>query len=128
MKKNIDYQKVWGNGFHAGLKEATERMRGHEIEYPTAKDVILVWDRGTDHRVRLIPYPDITGLSDNYDMCALACYSHVHDMTFEQRKQMVFIKAMHLIIRDKVNPNAVHRVLSGLAEYRDEFTDDMLLD
>jgi hypothetical protein len=49
----------------------------------------------------------------------------VQEATFEQRKTKVFINAMHMIVRDKCDPEVVHRVLSELEEYQDGCADDM---
>jgi hypothetical protein len=38
---------------------------------------------------------------------------------------MVFINAMHMIVRDKCDPAVVHHVLSELDEYKDGCSDDM---
>ena len=55
-----------------------------------------------------------------------ACNMEVQEATFEQCKTMVFINAMHMIVRDKCDPSAVHKVLSELDEYQDGCSDDML--
>lgn len=54
-----------------------------------------------------------------------ACSVEVQNATFEQCKTMVFIQAVHMIVRDKCNPEVVHRVLSELNEYQDGCSDDM---
>jgi len=38
---------------------------------------------------------------------------------------IVFVEAMHLIVRDRCDPQAVHRALLGLDEYRSGCSDDM---
>ena len=58
-------------------------------------------------------------------MSALACHSEVRKMTLEQRKAHVYILAMHLIVRDNVDPIAVHRALLELDEYRAGCSTDM---
>lgn len=89
-----------------------------------AKDAMLCWNPGTDE-VALVPWPDTTDLSGRYFGTALACYTNVQKKDFEQRKAQVFIDAMHLIIRDKCDPMAVHKTLLGLDEYRDGCSEDM---
>jgi len=54
-----------------------------------------------------------------------ACNMEVQEATLEQCKTMVFINAMHMIVRDKCDPSAVHKVLSELDEYQDGCSDDM---
>jgi len=55
----------------------------------------------------------------------LACWSYIHDLTAEQRKLIVFIEAMHLIVRDGIDPVKLHHVLLDLEEYRDGCAADM---
>jgi hypothetical protein len=89
------------------------------------KNTMVCWNPKTDE-VALIPWPDSHGLGDKYRMSALACYSHVQEMSsFIERKAMAFIEAMHLIIRDGCAPMAVHNAMLGLEEYRDGCADDM---
>lgn len=82
----------------------------------TAKDVMLCWNAGTD-QVALVRWPDKADNSHQYRSSDLACYTHIRNMSFEQRKTQIFVSAMHLIARDGCDPNAVHRALSGLKEY-----------
>ncbi len=89
-----------------------------------ALNMMLCWDPGTDN-VALVPWPDTTGKSDRYLMTGLACYTHIQNMDFEQRKKQIFIDAMHLIVRDRCDPASVHAALLGLEEYCDGCADDM---
>jgi hypothetical protein len=84
----------------------------------SAKDVMLAWNPGTAE-VALIRWPATRGEDRKYEMTALACNSDVQEATFEQRKTIVFIEAMHLIIADECDPFAVHSALLGLEEYVD---------
>lgn len=98
----------------------------HEI-YPatvTAKEAILCWSPGTS-QVALVPWPDETNISSQYQFTGLACYQNIQKMSFEQRKVQIFITAMHLIARDGCDPKAVHQALSGLKEYCDGCSPDM---
>jgi len=88
-----------------------------------ATNRILCWDAESD-RVKLVPWPDVVGESNEYDFSCLAPWTHVRQADFETRKKIVFIEAMHLIVRDKCDPLAVHSALLGLAEYRDGLSDD----
>lgn len=89
-----------------------------------ATDTMLCWTPGTDE-VALVPWPDSRGRSDRYRMTTLACTFDMKKMTFEQRKAIVYIEAMHLIVRDHCDPLAVHRALLDLDEYRDGCSADM---
>ena len=103
-------------------KTTTTRELNHAHD-PTALDIMLCWNPGAD--VALIPWPDLTGASQRYECSTLACNAEFHKMTAEQRKLAVFVEAMHLIVRDKCDPQAVHGALLGLQEYRDGMAPDM---
>ena len=75
--------------------------------------------------VALVPWPDSAGVSDAYAMSWGACDRAVHRAPAEDRKALVFIQAMHLIVRDGCDPEVVHRALLGLEEYRAGLSDDM---
>ena len=123
MKPDVDHKKIYGAGYHAGLK-AAGGVRGNDRGYMDATEAMLCWtpDSGA---VRLVRWPDLSGKSNKYEMTGLACYSHVREMSFEQRKALVFVEAMHLIVRDGCYPKAVHDALLGLREYRDGCACDM---
>ncbi|MBC17055.1 MAG: hypothetical protein CL942_08390 [Desulfovibrio sp.] len=86
---------------------------------------MLCWNPGIDE-IALVPWPDETMISAKYLSACLANHAHVQEMDFEQRKTLIFIEAMHMIIRDKCDPMAVHKTLCGLEEYRDGLRAGML--
>lgn len=53
------------------------------------------------------------------------CYTFVQELTPLESKCMVYIDAMHLIIRDKINPMAVHNAFLKIDEYREGLSSDM---
>jgi len=85
---------------------------------------MLCWNCNSNE-VALVPWPDNQGLSNKYEMTGLACYEHVRNASFAMRKAIVFIEAMHLIVRDGVDPTALHSVLLNLEEYLDGCSLDM---
>jgi hypothetical protein len=89
-----------------------------------ATDTMLCWNPKSD-QVALVPSPDASNLAGRYTMKVLACFSAVRRKTFEQRKTPVYITAMQLIVRDQVAPEAVHRALLELDEYRHGCPADM---
>lgn len=117
-----DHRKVFGAGFHAGM-EAAEGSRPTS-NLPTAAEMVLYWNPGTAE-VALFHADRRSSTSDRYLMSGLAAYTEIRNASYEKRKLTVFIEAMHLIIRDKCDPTAVHRALLGLREYRDGLSDDM---
>jgi len=90
-----------------------------------ATNGMLCWDPETD-QVAVIRWPDTGDRSRPYSMTGLACESYVREADFEQRKAIVFIEAIHLIVRDRCDPDAVHRALLNLEEYQDGLADDLL--
>ncbi len=90
----------------------------------SAKEVMLCWNPGTD-QVSVVPWPDTANRCGPFSMTALACNSDIHGMSFDKRKALVFIEAMHLIVRDECDANAVHKALSSLKEYCDGCSPDM---
>ena len=121
-QKKIDHKQVYGAGYHAGIRAAGKIDGG----YCNAANAILCWNPRSNE-VALVPWPDTHGKSDHYMMTSLAVYTHVRESDFEQRKAIVFIEAMHLIVRDGCDPASVHGALLGLDEYRAGCAPDMLL-
>lgn len=88
------------------------------------KDYMIIWT--DDGRVGLQRWPAVGDLFDGVSENSWgACNAEVVKASFEKRKMMVFIHAMHMIVRDKCDPVRVHRVLSSLEEYEDGCADDM---
>lgn len=96
----------------------------HCTGYANANEAILCWYPDSA-KVKLVPFPDTRDECGDYPMTALACCDYVQRADFETRKKIVFIEAMHLIVRDGCDPLAVHRALLGLNEYRDGCALDM---
>lgn len=91
-----------------------------------AKKSMICWD-ADGNRVRRVPWPDQIGLSDDYDFCIGACDYVFQKADFEKRKGLLYINAMHMIVRDGCDPVAVHKAMLGFDEYRDGLSDDMPL-
>lgn len=116
-------KEQWGHGFHTGVAAASSGER----EYLTADRAILCWDPESAH-VQVFEFPPPDGnwaRWSGFECTALADDARIHAMDFEQRKQAVFIEALHLIVRDGCNPVAVHRALLNLKEYRAGCAPDM---
>jgi hypothetical protein len=89
-----------------------------------AKESMICWD-ADGQRVRRVPWPDVIGLSDDYDFTIGACDDVFQKANFEKRKALLFINAMHMIVRDNCDPMAVHKAMLGFDEYLDGLSDDM---
>lgn len=90
----------------------------------SVKDYMVIW---TDkQQVGLQRWPAQNNLFCKFEMSWGACDAVVAKANFEKRKAMVFIQAMHMIVRDKCDPLLVHKVLMELEEYSDGCSDDMV--
>jgi len=58
-----------------------------------------------------------------YLYCWGACNAHVAQLDFEGRQNELAIKFVHMIVRDGMEPSAVHVALRQLEEYRAFFAD-----
>jgi len=84
-------------------------------------ETYLAWEPDTDY-VEVLP---LGKEPKKGAWTGLGAYGHVREADFKYRKTMTFISAMHLIVRDKVDPMAVHEALMQLEEYRDGCAPDM---
>ena len=88
-----------------------------------ARNATLLWTPGTD-LVRVVQRPH--GATDRkYERSGLGAYPVMQTMLPEVAKLMCFVEAMHLIVRDKCDPMAVHKALLGVDEYLDGCAGDM---
>ena len=88
------------------------------------KDYMVIWT--TTGEVGLQLFPSNGRLFEHgWEKAWGACHNEIFKADFETRKALVFIQAVHMIVRDKCDPALVHRVLSELEEYRDGCADDM---
>lgn len=101
----------------------TESKRADPPRF-NCKTAVLCWNPGTAE-VALVRWGTGADL-DRFQMTGLAVYTNVHGLTFDQRKALVFIEAVHLIVRDRCDPRAVHRALLGLEEYQAGLAEDAL--
>lgn len=86
-------------------------------------NTMLLWNPETGD-VLLKDWPERDNRHPDYNT-GLACWTYMRKATFEQRKTMVFIEAMHLIVRDGIDASKLHSVLLGLEEYRAGCSADM---
>ena len=87
-------------------------------------EVMICWNPGGD--VAVVNWPDESQASKGYRMTSGACYAKTHKLDHEQRKTLVFIDAVKLIVRDGCDPWKVHQALLGVKEYVDGLPNDML--
>jgi len=89
---------------------------------------MVLWENGGGVKVVPRPYDDMVKYPEDsvFSNSWGGCNAEVHEMTPEQRKTAVFIEATHLILRDKVPADAVHREFLKLEEYRDGLNPDWL--
>lgn len=90
----------------------------------TAANTRLFWNPDTGD-VRLIPQGKRAPDHSEFPCSGLGCYAEYQNMTFEQRKAMVFIEFAQLVVGDKIDPIKLHHVFLQLEEYRDGCARDM---
>ena len=73
------------------------------------------WNTGGD--VRVGPWPDQTGWSDDYELTGGACYRHWHEMIPEAQALALFIEFHTMIVRDRVDPQKAHAAFLKIYEY-----------
>lgn len=121
-------RQQWGHGFHAGYNKALQELKGVQHLSATRQNLMLCWNPGTNE-VAIFEHPDIYGKTSKYaywTMLGQSSMAEKKGKTVEAVKTMIFIEAMHLIIRDACDPSAVHNALINVEEYRDGCSDDML--
>ena len=84
---------------------------------------MICW-KPSDKSVKLAPWPDVERETAGWSTVG-ACFTHVRAKNFQTRQALVFIHAMHMIVRDGLDPYDVHAALLGLEEYQDGLADDM---
>ena len=62
--------------------------------------------------------------SKNYKYSGGGCYAETQNLTHAEAMAYVFRDAMQLIIRDHMDPDAVHAAFCEIREYRDGLSDD----
>lgn len=88
-----------------------------------ATNATLLWDPKSGD-VLLRGWPEKDGNYWDY-RSTLACCTAMREADFKQRQAMVFIEAMHLIVRDGIDPKRLHDVLLELDEYREACSHDI---
>ena len=105
-----------------------------KTEPRNATNTFLLWNPKTGD-VRLEPWPETArpyglpasyweSLSDrlpdstDYGYHDLCCTKERRKASFKERSGFVFTQAMHLIVRDGIDPQRLHHLLLELDEYR----------
>lgn len=95
--------------------------------YPQLK-CMIAWDpvsaNGRRDRVAVGPHPDVTGWSDRYQSTDGACYAHLHTAEEWKRIAHLFVTFNTLVVRDGLDPQAVHRAFLAVDEYRARIAPD----
>jgi hypothetical protein len=83
-------------------------------------NTMILWTVNTDQIV-LCEHPPINVKNANeYRSSWGACDFYLKKLDFKERELEVLTFALQLILRDKMSPQLVHEVLSGLEEYNVE--------
>lgn len=86
-------------------------------QYPNAENNL-------QGRIKLIPY-GTKGNFREFSCSSGACYLRIHEMADDQLTYYLFNHAMHLIIRDGLDPKIVHNAFCEIKEYRDGLAYDV---
>ena len=89
-----------------------------------AKECMFAWNSNSNE-IEVGPWPAKTRWSARYAKTGGATYSYVQEMSHKELIGYLFIEAVHLIIRDNVNPLAVHNAFYQIDEYRDGLASDV---
>lgn len=122
---NIEETDYMRGYMQATRESSVENGRGAIRKIRNATNSMLCWNINSND-VRLVDWPDIDRESSAFLMSTLACYSEIRNASLEYRKTHVFVEFVHLVVRDGVDPVALHNVMMDLDEYRDGLADDML--
>jgi hypothetical protein len=87
-------------------------------------EAMIAWDPHTD-RIKVGPWPDYRGWSDDYHLTTGACYMIRHKMLVGKQQAMLFIDFNTIVVRDKVPVEAAHRAFLEIDEYRLLISRDM---
>lgn len=80
----------------------------------------------TRGKMALVNYPgDNWRFEDRYFGSTGACYGYVQKMEPKEQTRWIFNQALHLIVRDGMDPQVVHNTLCEIREYRDGLAPDM---
>lgn len=82
-------------------------------------EAMLAWDPGTD-RVKVGPWPDQTGWSDEYQCTSLATYTVFHENPENPTWQIACMAGalFSILARDGISFPALHREMVKIDEYR----------
>lgn len=88
------------------------------------KEVMLAYNANGDD-VEVNHHPDTYGWTRKYKACVGGAYTAYQKMPWEQVKLHALIDVVTAIIREGVDPKALHREMLKVDEYRDAFVDDV---
>lgn len=78
----------------------------------------------TAGRVEVGPWPDTKGWSDAYASTVGACFAELHKISEWQRTAVLFIDFNTLVVRDGMDPRAVHEAFLAIDEYATKIAPD----
>lgn len=64
--------------------------------------------------------PDPSDQGESCQVTSLACYAGLRVMTFEERRSLVYIEALRLIINEEVDAHILQNALISLDDYKSE--------
>lgn len=88
-----------------------------------AKECIFAWNPNSN-QVEVGPWPDNQRWSSKYQMTGGASNALVRNLPHKELVGYLFIEAMKIIIRDKVDPFSVHNAFCNIDEYLEGLSED----
>ena len=79
----------------------------------------------TAGQVRVGPHPDTSGWSDKYALTTGACYLGRKSMPRWQQIALMFTDFHQIVVRDGIDPQAVHQAFLAIDEYRHTISPDI---
>ena len=71
------------------------------------------------------PHPDKTGWSNSFLYSSGSCVLHTKKMTDIEKQHFILSDFVAIVIRDGVNPKAVHEAFLTIDEYRNAIPEDV---
>ena len=91
----------------------------------TIDNWMVAYTPGDPESVKVGPWPDHTGWSRRLDFTSGCCELARHEWPEDRKVMMMFIDFHALVVRDGMNPPAVHREFLKIDEYHRRISPDI---
>lgn len=87
-------------------------------------EAMIAWNNDSD-QIKVSPWPDTTGWSDDYDATVGACEIAIHDLTPDQQIAALFARFLTATLSAGIDVQAAHRAFLEIDEYRRSISPDI---